>query len=424
MSKWKKAVRVIFVSALGLLFVFPIFADDIYEARQKQGELESKLEQSEQKLANLKDKVDKAQQAVDEIDGQIAEVEAVIDGYEADKLELEDEIRALQKQINRKQKEIDHEYSMMSKRIKFLYENLGNSYAEALLTSDTFADALNKVQYLIELSDYDRRQMEHLKKLQKGIQEDQDEVKVQKEEVNELLDAQEDQKEVLDGMLEVKAEALSKAEEAQATEEEKNAYIAGLLEEQKETVNALVEEYNRKLQEQLEAQRAAAAAAAENGETPPPINPGGGGKIWSGGSFLWPLPSPYGKDYITSWFGYRTDPFGGGYTTYHSGVDIGAACNTPIFAVLPGTVVISADGWNGGCGNYTVIYHGGNLYTEYMHQNARAVSVGQTVDQGEVIGYVGTTGSSTGYHLHIAVVQSDHGFDYTCRVDPSAYLGI
>ena len=420
MSKWKKTVRIILVAALGILFVFPIFADDIYEARQKQSELESELAESEEKLANLKNKVDKAQQAVDEIDGQIAEVESVISGYEADKQELEEQIRSLQKQINRKQKEIDHEYGMMSKRIKFLYENLGNSYAEALLTSDTFADALNKVQYLLELSDYDRRQMEHLEKLQKAIQEDQDEVEDQKKEVNELLDAQEDQKEVLDGMLEVKAAALEKAEEAQATEEEKNAYIAGLLEEQKETVNALVEEYNRKLQEQLEAQR---KAAAENGEDAP-INPGDGGKIWSGGDFLWPLPSPYDTSYITSWFGYRTDPFGGGYTTYHSGIDIGAPCNTEIYAVLPGTVVISADGWNGGCGNYTVIYHGGNLYTEYMHQNVRAVSVGDTVEQGQVIGYVGTTGSSTGYHLHIGVVESDHGFDYTCRVDPSSYLGL
>ena len=85
---------------------------------------------------------------------------------------------------------------------------------------------------------------------------------------------------------------------------------------------------------------------------------------------------------------------------------------------------MSSDGWNGGCGNYTVIYHGNGIYTEYMHQNYRVVSVGQTVAQGEVIGYVGTTGSSTGYHLHLGVVVSDHGFDTSCRQDPAAYLGV
>ena len=93
---------------------------------------------------------------------------------------------------------------------------------------------------------------------------------------------------------------------------------------------------------------------------------------------------------------------------------------TPTF----GTVTRAGDGWNGGCGNYTVVYHGGGLYTEYMHQNYRIVSVGQHVSQGEIIGYVGTTGSSTGYHLHIGTVVSDHGFDYTCRVDPGPYLGL
>lgn len=417
MSKWKKAVRIVLVTALSALLVFPVFADDIYDAKQKQQELEEKLSASESRLEALKEKVEKAQQAVEEIDGQIAEVEAVISGYEAEKEELNDQIKGLQKQINKKQKEIDHEYDMMSKRIKFLYENLGNSYVEAFLTSETFADALNKVQYLIELSDYDRQQMEILKKLQKGIKEDQDEVKVERGEVVDLIEAQNEQKNVLDGMLEVKAEALSRAEEAQANEEEKNAYIAGLLEEQKETVNALVEEYNRKLEEQRRQQQ---QQGGGNGD-----DDGGGGEfIWSGGSFLWPLPAPYGTNYITSWFGYREDPFGGGYTSYHSGIDIGAPCDTEIYAVLDGTVVLSADGWNGGCGNYTVIYHGGNLYTEYMHQNYRAVNVGDTVVQGQTIGYVGTTGSSTGYHLHIGVVISDHGFDYTCRVDPSTYLGL
>ena len=262
------------------------------------------------------------------------------------------------------------------------------------------------MQYLIELSDYDREQMELLQKLQDGIKEDQEEVKDQKEEVQELLDAQNDQKDILDEMLIVKADALREAKDAKAIEEEKNAYIASALEEQKEEVERLIEEYNKTH----------------------PIPGGGGGDggdlIWTGGQFLWPLPSPYGSNWITSRFGYRGDPFGGGYTDFHGGLDIGAPCNTPIYAVLDGTVILSQDGWNGGCGNYTVIYHGGGLYTEYMHQNVRAVSAGDTVTQGQIIGYVGTTGSSTGYHLHLGVVLSANGFNTAGRVDPAPYLGL
>lgn len=411
MSKWKKIVNIILTVVIAAVLVVPVFADEIYDAKQKQRELEKQLSESESRLAELRENVTQAQNAVDEIDAQISQVEAVINDYEVQKGDLELKISELQAQIDEKQVQIGHEYEMMSKRIRFLYENLGNSYIEAFLTSETFADALNKIQYLIELSDYDRKQMEALQKLQDAIQADRDAVQSQKDEIETLISAQNDQKVVLDGMLEVKAEALGVAKNAEANEAEQNAAIAGMLAEQKETVDALVAEYNARI----------AAEMAANGGVVPVDS---GGMIWTGGDFLWPLPAPFGSDHISSWYGGRMDPFGGGYVDYHNGIDIWAYCNTPIYAVLPGTVVMSSDGWNGGCGNYTVIYHGGNLYTEYMHQNSRAVSVGQTVGQGEVIGYVGTTGSSTGYHLHIGVCISDHGFDYSCRVDPAPYLGL
>ncbi|MBR2696352.1 MAG: peptidoglycan DD-metalloendopeptidase family protein [Parasporobacterium sp.] len=413
MKKWKRIVQILLVAVIGIMLAFPTFADDLFDAKQKQKELEQELSDSEAKLEELKENVESAQQAVDEIDSEIAAVEAVISDYELQKENLETKIDELQKQIDEKQVEIEHEYDMMSKRIKFLYENLGNSYVEAFLTSETFSDALNKVQYLIELSDYDRKQMETLEKLQKGIEKDQAEVEEEKEGVESLISAQNDQKDVLDGMLAVKAEALQTAQEAQAIAEEQNAAIAQMLEEQKETVDQLVEEYNERLKEQLRAQMQAQGSGVEpEGEI-----------IFAPGGYIWPLPSPYYSNYITSRFGWRGDPFGGGYADFHGGLDIGAPCNTPIMAVADGTVIISQDGWNGGCGNYTVIYHGGGVYTEYMHQNYRAVYVGQAVLQGEVIGYVGTTGSSTGYHLHIGFVMSDHGFDTSCRVDPGPILG-
>ena len=408
MKKWKNAAKIIIVIAvLAVLLGRSVFADDIYDAKQRQQELEQELEDSQAKLEELKGLVESAKQEVAQIDGQIAEVEQIITDYQSQSDQKQVEIDELQGQIEQKQAEIDAEYELMGKRIKFMYENMSSSYVEVFFTSESFADALNKIQYQLDLTNYDRQQMEKIKGLQAEIVKKKEQVEAEKAAIEELKQAQENQKAVLDEMLEVKAEALSEAQNAEAIQAEQNAAIAAMVEEQKAVVDQLVKEYEERRRKELEEQGIEA-----------------GGYVPTAGSFLWPLPAPYDSRWISSWFGWREDPFGGGYTTYHSGIDIGAPLNTPIFAVLDGEVVLSADGWNGGCGNYTVIYHGGGLYTEYMHQNIRAVSVGQSVLQGEIIGYVGTTGSSTGYHLHIGVVISDHGFDYTQRVDPAPYLGL
>ncbi len=115
----------------------------------------------------------------------------------------------------------------------------------------------------------------------------------------------------------------------------------------------------------------------------------------SAAGLIWPVDGT-----ITSGFGGRSSPGGVG-TTYHEGLDIAVPEGTPIRAAKGGTVVIAA--YTGGYGNYTCIDHGGGLSTCYGHQSGYAVSAGQSVDQGQVIGYSGNTGASTGPHLHFEV---------------------
>lgn len=405
----KKVVRVLAIGviATGLLGQ-TVMADDIYDAKQRQQEIENELAASEARLEELKKNVADAEQEVAEIDGQISAIQTVIDDYQKQADEKQEEIDTLQKDIDYDQTLIDAEYDAMSKRIKFMYENMGNSYIEVFFTAESFSDALNKIQYLFELNNYDRKQMEKIQKLQDGVIEKQNAVKEEKAAIDELKKGQEDQKAVLDDVLAVKAELVDEYRNSAAIEAEQNAYINQQLAEQKDLVNSLVKEYEEKRKQEI----------IDNGGMD------GSGYVASAGSFLWPLAPPFDQNWITSWYGWRDDPFGGGYTSWHGGLDIGAYCNTPIYAVLDGQVILSSDGWNGGCGNYTVIYHGNGLYTEYMHQNYRAVEVGDIVVQGQVIGYVGTTGSSTGYHLHIGVVECSWGFDCSCRVDPAPYLGL
>jgi murein DD-endopeptidase MepM/ murein hydrolase activator NlpD len=135
----------------------------------------------------------------------------------------------------------------------------------------------------------------------------------------------------------------------------------------------------------------------------------GGGGGGGSGTFLRPVPGS-----ISSGFGYRTDPVTGAQA-FHAGIDLAAPCGTPIKAAGNGTVVLV--GWDpSGYGNYVVINHGGGLATLYGHQSAVAAANGQVVTAGQVIGYVGSTGKSTGCHLHFEVRVNGN------PVNPLGYL--
>ena len=122
-----------------------------------------------------------------------------------------------------------------------------------------------------------------------------------------------------------------------------------------------------------------------------------GNSQYIGGVLAWPTPS---TSYITSPFGYRTHPISGTYK-FHTGIDIGASRNSAIIAANDGKVILS--GWNGGYGKCIVVDHGGGITTLYAHCNSLYVGVGAYVSRGQTIAAVGSTGNSTGPHLHFEV---------------------
>lgn len=138
---------------------------------------------------------------------------------------------------------------------------------------------------------------------------------------------------------------------------------------------------------------------------------GGGGNVASLGGLLWPSDTST----ITSWFGYRDDTGGVG-SSYHQGLDIGASYGTPIYAAADGAVELAGE--YGGYGNAVKLNNGGGLETLYGHMSSVAVSSGQVVTKGQVIGYVGSTGNSTGPHLHFSVLVDGE------QVDPSQFFGL
>jgi murein DD-endopeptidase MepM/ murein hydrolase activator NlpD len=155
--------------------------------------------------------------------------------------------------------------------------------------------------------------------------------------------------------------------------------------------------------------QAEAALQAESDRIAQELQGSGGGPALGNGTFIWPVNAP-----ITSPFGYRTDPVTGAIG-FHAGLDLGAPCGTPIKAAGTG-IVVSAGFNSGGYGNMTLISHGAGMSTLYGHQSSIIVAEGQSVAQGQVIGYVGSTGKSTGCHLHFEVRVNGN------PVDPLGYL--
>ena len=256
-------------------------------------------------------------------------------------------------------------------RIRVMYENGDTTYLEVLLSSEDFSDMLTNMEIVSQIMDYDKRIVEEYKALKAQI---------------------ETQKAALESDRKDKQDYADDLEQAyEEIEAQKKEYKA--LKAKVDSDLALKKaEAERMLREQDEINDEIAALSRQ--ETA--ASGGGGGKVYSG-SLVWPCPS-YSR--ISSQYGYRTHPISG-TRKLHKGLDIAASSGNPVIAAASGTVVKSY--FSSSYGNYVVISHGGGLMTAYAHMTRRLVSAGQTVAAGQQVGTVGSTGNSTGPHLHFEV---------------------
>lgn len=278
------------------------------------------------------------------------------------------------------------QHSLLRRRMRSMEESGTLSYVNILVKANSLTDLLGKISDIGDIMEYDR-----------SLQEAYVTTRSDVEELSAELEAAQAQQEAINQELEFKQEQL----EAQTVA----AYemIAGL-EDDLETYNVAIAENEAaedalqheidELMEELRKEEAAAAAAAaaasgKNGKTPSQT-------VMSSGDFLWPV----GCYVVTSEYGYRVHPLQG-VSKFHAGIDIGAQAGQAIYASVAGTVATST--YNDSYGNYVLINHGSGNATLYAHMSSSAVSAGQYVSQGQVIGYVGSTGWSTGPHLHFEI---------------------
>lgn len=327
--------------------------------------LKKQLEQSKADLALY----------VEELDKNLDEIQAKI-------TDLSGQIDAKLQQIDEKQIELDEaiatqraQYEAMKKRIKFMYEKGDDLYLDLMLSSSSFSDALNKAEYIENLSAYDRRKLNEYVEYSEYVAVCKEEMEAERDVLEEAKAAQEKEQEAMNELLKEKEDEIYKVS---ADISEKSAAIA---------------EYEASIAAENETIKALEAAVAEERKRLAEEYH----RKYDGGKFCNPCPSVVR---ISDEYGYRIHPILG-TKQFHNGIDMAAPGGSPILAAYNGTVV-AAD-YSSTMGNYVMIDHGDSLYTIYMHASAVYVKKGQEVSRGQKIAAVGTTGRSTGNHLHFSV---------------------
>ncbi len=350
-------------------------------------ELQDKLSSLEDEKAAVKEKIAELTQQASDVEATRAALQSEIDLTKEEISTVEAYIDRLQEQIDVKTTELKAAEAALEQKeeefaltVRTTYEQGDSSYLEVLLNSSSFSDLLSRMEIITAI-------MEDNKKIVAEYTAAKEDIAQKKQ---ELQDTQDDQKEYQEN-LSYKVDELAASEAEQAA-----------LQESIEAYKAESEaEYDRISNEMQDVSNQIAALSAQSAAA--------GGVPYSG-TFVWPTPS---CTTTSSVYGYRVHPIYG-TVKFHAGEDIPASYGAEILAAASGTVTTA--GWVSGYGNYTVIDHGGGTMTAYGHQSSILVSVGQYVEQGQVIGYVGSTGNSTGPHLHFEVYQNGS------TVDPKSFF--
>lgn len=407
--------------ALAVLLMLPVrtLATTIDEVQNRQEELKQENEDLQAKIDALKEDEEAALAYQEELTGKIDENEQKIDQARATIEEMNGKIKELEARISLSEEKYQGTIEAFKERLKALYVSGGSSLGalEILLDSESLSEFFTRQELVEVMAQRDQSMLDQLDAYMAETQSDREELVAAQQEVadsKKAIEAAQDELEVLyeeNDLLVASLEGQqAQAQEQIAANEAEDAELQAQLE-------ALIAERNR--QEEEKRQQALQNQQAQNGgsdggegATQPsggtgvePVTPG----LQSGFSPIWPLPG-VGVGSITGHFGdmYFNGP--------HNGLDIGAGYGTPIVAAQAGEVISAQYHWS--WGNNVLIWHNETFSTRYAHMSSIAVSAGQYVEQGQIIGYVGSTGESFGNHLHFEVYYGGS------RVDPDPYLGI
>ena len=374
---------------------------ELQKLREEQSGIQKKRTALSAEIAENKKQTQSVVEQKSDIDRQIELSNETIDNYNA-------QIQQYSLLIAEKQKELDeaelHETQLQEQykaRLRSMEETGTVSYWSILFKASSFSDLLDRVDMIHEIAKSDQLMMKKLSEATEAVQQSREELEQEQQQMQiarDELAAQEAQLEMQ--RAEADALLLQIAEECEKMTAEYQGYLA-----QEDALSKQVAKAEKDYYQALAKEEAARLAELNKQNNYVPANKDSSG-------FLYPLPY---RVAITDSYGYRTHPVTGKKTTWHNGVDLAAGAGTAIYATKSGTVTtaLRSDIW----GNYVVINHGDGFSSLYAHMQGLIVKAGDYVKQGQTIGYVGSTGLSTGPHLHFTIYYN--GAD----VNPMSYVG-
>ena len=377
--------------AVSILSVVPALTANAETAQEKidnsvkkQSELKEEIEENKTKRsASIKEK--------ELIDAEVNTLQSSIDGLNSDIEDANEKISEKESELEEAQAACDEQYEAYCERAKYLLENGSTSYLEILIHAESFSDFLKRISLVEQIAEYDNDRLSELKTYAKEVEDLKTELETERSGLQDLKDEADTQMVALE----------EKQSESQAIIDELTSDIKSLeaaLAQQEAAESAAREEIRRLMQQ---ASQQTQTSTTSQTTTQP---------SYSGGKFAWPCSVRSSS----SGYGSRVHPITGKVRT-HAGMDIGGPMGADIYAAEAGTVLVS--GWNsGGYGYYVVINHGNGLSTLYAHCSSLLVSSGQSVSKGQVIAKVGSTGMSTGPHLHFEVHKNGS------HTNPAPYL--
>ncbi len=408
------------------------YQDEIDAAKARKEELEKSRGELEKKVEELKQQKEDMNAYIEAMDMQYMEIMESIDELEAEIAEHEELLEETQTMLARVKAQEAEQYETMKKRIKYLYENGETSFLDVLFGKGSLTDMLNEMEYRAAITEYDNGLLERYNATKVQVQNTEALLIAQLDELNALKESREFELAQVEELMQAKAaelEALAASigvdeemlfwywdeivtmgadiEELEKKEAERIAEEERKRKEEEERLRREEEERKRKEEEERKRREEELKKIAEEEERKKREEQlrkqDAEGLKYSTNieDMLWPVPK---SGRITSDYGYRSAPVAGA-STFHQGVDIGvgnlARADRTVVAALAGTVVDV--GYNKSAGNYIHIDHGNGLVTWYLHAYKIYVKEGQVVERGESIMEAGTTGYSSGPHLHFGV---------------------
>jgi murein DD-endopeptidase MepM/ murein hydrolase activator NlpD len=351
----------------------------IDQQKRKEGVLSSDI-------AGYTQRIDSLQGEITTLQSRQVRLQASLDAKAAELARIQDDLRRERLRLSRLRARLAEARVALASRLVELYKADQPDIVTVVLNSNGFQDLLERTEYMTRVSDQDGRIIARVRDARVEALATAKRLSGLEERARRIAAAIQVQR---DQVVQVKTQLVDRQDRWRATRGSKYAVLASTRESRQELEGEIA------ALEKSQAQIAARLAQSSGAPTMGPVRAGSGGLVW-------PASGP-----VTSGFGYR-------WGRLHAGIDIALPEGTPLRAAASGRVIIA--GWVDGYGNYTCIQHGGALSTCYGHQSRLGTSVGATVSQGQVMGYSGNTGHSTGPHLHFETRINGQ------PVDPMGYL--